>query len=129
MTTKPDKRSWPDGRIAAGEGRTVRLRRIYDAPIDDIWDALTDPERIGRWFLPISGDFRLGGRYQFEGNAGGEIRACAPTGCSSPGSTWIQRTPPMSRRWRSDSPRRDDHDDHSAPARLADGHVRRSGRA
>lgn len=64
------------GRIAAGEGRSVRLRRTYDAPIDDVWDALTNPERIGRWFLPISGDYRLGGRYQFEGNAGGEILAC-----------------------------------------------------
>ena len=52
------------------------LRRTYDAPIDDVWDALTTPERIGRWFLPISGDYRLGGRYQFEGNAGGEILAC-----------------------------------------------------
>jgi uncharacterized protein YndB with AHSA1/START domain len=64
------------GRIAAGEGRTVRLRRTYDAPVDDVWDALTNPERISRWFLPISGDFRVGGRYQFEGNAGGEIVSC-----------------------------------------------------
>jgi uncharacterized protein YndB with AHSA1/START domain len=62
--------------IRAGEGRTVRLQRDYDAPIEDVWDALTNPERIGRWFLPISGDYRLGGRYQFEGNAGGEIVAC-----------------------------------------------------
>ena len=64
------------GRIPAGEGRTVRLSATYDAPIDDVWDALTNPERIGRWFLPISGDYRLGGSYQFEGNAGGEIVAC-----------------------------------------------------
>lgn len=63
-------------RIPAGEGRTVRLVRDYDAPIDDVWDALTDPQRIGRWFLPISGEYRIGGRYQFEGNAGGEILAC-----------------------------------------------------
>jgi uncharacterized protein YndB with AHSA1/START domain len=63
-------------RIAAGEGRTVRLRRTYDASIDDVWDALTDPDRIGRWFLPVSGDYRLGGHYQFEGNAGGKIVAC-----------------------------------------------------
>ena len=41
-----------------------------------MWDALTNPERIGRWFLPISGDYRIGGRFQFEGNAGGEIVAC-----------------------------------------------------
>ena len=41
-------------------------------------DALTNPERIPRWFLPVSGDLRLGGRYQLEGNAGGEITACDP---------------------------------------------------
>lgn len=64
------------GHLPAGEGRAVRLRRTFDSPIDDVWDAFTDPARIGRWFLPISGDFRLGGRYQFEGNAGGEIVHC-----------------------------------------------------
>jgi uncharacterized protein YndB with AHSA1/START domain len=56
--------------------RSVRLQRDFDAPIEDVWDALTNPGRIGRWFLPVSGDFRLGGRYQFEGNAGGEIVTC-----------------------------------------------------
>ena len=52
------------------------LAQTYAAPIDDVWDALTTPERISRWFLPLSGDFRLGGRYQFEGQAGGSIVAC-----------------------------------------------------
>ncbi len=70
------KREVGPGRIAAGEGRAVRLERTYDSPIEDVWDALTDPARIGRWFLPISGDYRVGGRYQFEGNAGGEIVSC-----------------------------------------------------
>lgn len=65
-----------EGRIPAGVGRAIRLQRDYDAPIEDVWDALTNPERIGRWFLPISGEYRVGGRYQFEGNAGGEIVAC-----------------------------------------------------
>ena len=65
-----------DGSIAAGPGRFVRLERDYAAPIDDVWDALTDPQRIGRWFLPISGDYRVGGRYQLEGNAGGQILEC-----------------------------------------------------
>ena len=64
------------GRIPAGEGHTVRLRRTYAAGIDDVWDALTDPERISRWFLPVSGDLHVGGRFQLEGNAGGEILAC-----------------------------------------------------
>ena len=70
------KREVGPGRTAAGEGRAVRLERTYDASIEDVWDALTDPERVGRWFLPISGDYRLGGHYQFEGNAGGEIVSC-----------------------------------------------------
>jgi uncharacterized protein YndB with AHSA1/START domain len=62
--------------LGDGEGRVVRIRRSYDSPIEDVWDALTTPERISRWFLPISGDYRLGGRYQLEGNAGGEILQC-----------------------------------------------------
>ncbi|HSL77691.1 MAG TPA: SRPBCC family protein [Candidatus Limnocylindrales bacterium] len=70
------RREVTEGRIAAGPGRSVRLTREYGAPIDDVWDAVTNPERIGRWFLPITGEYRLGGRYQFEGNAGGEIVAC-----------------------------------------------------
>ena len=65
-----------EGTVPAGVGHRVLLRRDYDAPIEDVWDALTDPERIGRWFLPISGDYRVGGRYQLEGNAGGEILDC-----------------------------------------------------
>ena len=64
------------GRLDGAEARTVVLRRQYEAPVDDVWDALTTPERISRWFLPVSGDYRIGGRFQFEGNAGGEILAC-----------------------------------------------------
>ena len=70
------QRDVASGRLAGTDARTVRLSRTYDAPIDDVWDALTNPERIGRWFLPISGDYRVGGRYQFEGNAGGTILSC-----------------------------------------------------
>jgi uncharacterized protein YndB with AHSA1/START domain len=58
--------------------RAVIATRRYDTDIDDLWDALTNPERIPRWFLPISGDLKHGGRYKFEGQAGGEITACEP---------------------------------------------------
>ena len=54
------------------------LTQTYPSPIGDVWDALTSAERIERWFLPISGDLKLGGNYQFEGNAGGEVLACSP---------------------------------------------------
>jgi uncharacterized protein YndB with AHSA1/START domain len=58
--------------------RMVVAERSYDADMDDVWDALTNPQRIPRWFLPISGDLRVGGRYQLEGQAGGTITACEP---------------------------------------------------
>ena len=70
------QRELGNGTIAAGDGPMIRIQRTYDAPIEDVWDALTNPDRIGRWFLPISGDYRIGGRYQFDGNAGGEILVC-----------------------------------------------------
>lgn len=61
-----------DGR----EARGVVASRIYPADIGDVWDACTNPERLPRWFLPISGDLRVGGRYQFDGNAGGVVERC-----------------------------------------------------
>jgi uncharacterized protein YndB with AHSA1/START domain len=58
--------------------RTVTLSRTYDAEIADVWDCLTNPDRLPRWFAPVKGDFKVGGSYQIEGNAGGEIRRCEP---------------------------------------------------
>jgi uncharacterized protein YndB with AHSA1/START domain len=65
-------------RVDGADTHTVILRRRYDAPIDDVWDAITDPDRIRRWFLPVTGDLRPGGTYQTQGNAGGEILRCEP---------------------------------------------------
>src|SRR5688572_19580206 len=63
------------------DGRTADVlvaQRTYDTTPDDLWDALTTAERIPRWFLPVTGDLRVGGRYQLEGNAGGEVLGCDP---------------------------------------------------
>ena len=56
--------------------RAVTLSRSYATTVEDLWDAVTNGERIPRWFLPISGDLEPGGRYQLEGNAGGVITTC-----------------------------------------------------
>jgi len=64
--------------VDGAEAYVQTLAQEYASPLDDVWDAITDPERIPRWFLPVSGDLRLGGRYRFEGNAGGEVLECAP---------------------------------------------------
>ena len=58
--------------------RSVSLSRSIGASAEDLWDAVTSAERIPRWFLPITGDLRSGGRFQLEGNAGGQITVCEP---------------------------------------------------
>ena len=58
--------------------RTVALSRRYDATLDDLWEAVTSSERIERWFLPVDGELRAGGRYRLEGHAGGAIAECEP---------------------------------------------------
>jgi uncharacterized protein YndB with AHSA1/START domain len=52
--------------------------RVYDTTVDDLWEAITTPERLARWFLPVEGDLKLGGKYQLQGNAGGTITRCDP---------------------------------------------------
>jgi hypothetical protein len=41
--------------LEAGDARSMTISQTYDAPIDDVWDACTNPECIPRWFLPIMG--------------------------------------------------------------------------
>lgn len=64
------------GERAGAPTKVVVARRAYDAAQDDLWQALTDAERLPRWFAPVTGDLRVGGRYQVEGNAGGVVEAC-----------------------------------------------------
>src|SRR5690606_31656099 len=69
--------------------RAVTLTRTYDTNMRDLWDALTNAERLPRWFLPVEGDLKLGGRYQLKGNAGGTIQECEPP--SRLAVTWEMR--------------------------------------
>ena len=71
-----------DGRPASA----VTLSRSYATAVENLWDAVTNIERIPRWFTGISGELELGGRYQLEGNAGGVITACEAL--SHCGLTW-----------------------------------------
>ena len=75
-----------DGRDA----KQIVAERTYPAPAADVWDALTNTERLPRWFAPVSGDLHLGGRYAIEGNASGTItvvRAAPPPGARRGSST------------------------------------------
>ena len=73
-----------DRTVSAGERegvptKSVTVAQSYPVGVADLWDAVTKGERISRWLMPITGDLRLGGRYQLEGNAGGVIEECVPT--------------------------------------------------
>jgi uncharacterized protein YndB with AHSA1/START domain len=63
------------------EGRPAAMvvaSRSYDTSIPDLWDAISNAERLPRWFAPVSGELKLGGRYQIQGNASGTITRCEP---------------------------------------------------
>lgn len=48
--------------VADGAGRSLLLRRVYGAAIEDVWDACTDPARLGRWLGTVDGDLRVAAR-------------------------------------------------------------------
>jgi uncharacterized protein YndB with AHSA1/START domain len=76
----------PTGRLERdGDRLTLFVTRTFPAPIEDVWAAVTDPERMARWLGTWHGDpttgqvkFRMG----FEGEGAGEedmaIRECDP---------------------------------------------------
>jgi len=66
------------GADSGGGGHAAVLRRSYDTTVENVWGALTDPKRLEQWFLPVSGDLRLGGTFQLQDNAHGEILECDP---------------------------------------------------
>ncbi|GIE97149.1 SRPBCC family protein [Paractinoplanes rishiriensis] len=70
------RRSVGSRTLEAGEAKVSVISQVYDTDIDDLWEVVTTPERIGRWFLPVSGELKEGGHYQFEGQAGGSISRC-----------------------------------------------------
>jgi uncharacterized protein YndB with AHSA1/START domain len=41
----------------------VRMKCRYDTHINDVWSALTDPERLARWYGKVGGDLHVGGEF------------------------------------------------------------------
>jgi len=71
------------GRIEqAGEGVAVVFDRRYSTSQDDLWQACTDPERLARWFAPVSGDLREGGdftvHFDDDDTPVCRVRSCSP---------------------------------------------------
>lgn len=72
------------GEKAGGPVRRVTLYVVAaDHLPSEVWDAIARPERLARWFAPVSGELRVGGRFRVAGfsvagEAAGAILACEP---------------------------------------------------
>lgn len=65
-TTQPSR----DGTIEpTSDGGWIRFERHLAYPIDEVWDAVTNPARLAEWWLPfdadITVDLRVGGAMVF----------------------------------------------------------------
>ncbi|MEO1063101.1 MAG: SRPBCC family protein [Actinomycetota bacterium] len=64
----------------------ITFRRRYGTDVDDLWSAVTEPERLGRWLATVTGDLRPGGDVVVTFDDGsdpdqrttGRILACEP---------------------------------------------------
>lgn len=54
----------------------IILESTYDIDANELWDILTNKDRLPFWFSPVNGALCLGGNYQIEGNASGSITRC-----------------------------------------------------
>jgi uncharacterized protein YndB with AHSA1/START domain len=60
-------------------GHVVALERTFAAAAEEVWDACTSPARLARWFEPVTGELRLGGRYRMDlSGTEGTVEACEP---------------------------------------------------
>jgi uncharacterized protein YndB with AHSA1/START domain len=39
------------------------MKSRFETDINDLWSALTDPDRLARWYGKVSGDLRIGGEF------------------------------------------------------------------
>ena len=64
-----------------GEG-VVRMEDRLDTGIDDLWGALTDPDRLAHWYGEVEGELSQGGEFRVRiavaGERTGRVEACEP---------------------------------------------------
>jgi uncharacterized protein YndB with AHSA1/START domain len=71
------------GSLRAVDGKAVvRMEDAFETGIDDLWSALTDPQRLARWIARVEGDLRLGGQFRASFTSGwegpGRVDVCDP---------------------------------------------------
>jgi uncharacterized protein YndB with AHSA1/START domain len=64
-----------------GEG-IVRMEDRLDSGIDDLWQALTEPDRLAHWYGEVDGELSQGGEFRVRialaGEREGQVEACEP---------------------------------------------------
>jgi uncharacterized protein YndB with AHSA1/START domain len=77
--TSPDTRILGNLRSADGAG-VVRIEDRYATDIDDLWSAVTDPDRLARWFGEVDGELSEGGEFRVNiadaGERTGQVETC-----------------------------------------------------
>ncbi len=72
------------GSLASADGvGVVRIEERFDADIDEVWSALTEPDRLARWYGEIEGELRVDGAYRAHLHASGwegtgRVEECEP---------------------------------------------------
>jgi len=60
----------------------VRMEDRLDTGIDDLWGALTDPDRLAHWYGEVEGELSQGGEFRVHITLGGprtgRVEACEP---------------------------------------------------
>jgi uncharacterized protein YndB with AHSA1/START domain len=48
---------------SVGDVGVVRIKARYQAGVDDVWSAISEPPRLEGWFGSVAGDLRVGGEF------------------------------------------------------------------
>ena len=75
-TAGADIRKVAEGQVDDQPMRIITAERCFKESSATLWCALTEADRIAHWFVPISGDLRLGGRYDLPMGVEGTIVSC-----------------------------------------------------
>jgi uncharacterized protein YndB with AHSA1/START domain len=82
MTSKARSSDRILGSLRSKDGEGIaRMEERFDASVDDVWSALTEPRRLAAWYGAVEGDLRVGGEFHVRhagGERAGRVDPCEP---------------------------------------------------
>jgi uncharacterized protein YndB with AHSA1/START domain len=65
-----------------GDAGAIRIEDIFATDAEDLWSAITDPDRLAHWIATVEGDLHLGGHFHARFTSGwdgpGRVDSCEP---------------------------------------------------